>query len=304
MRIAVVGSGAMGCVFGGHLSEAGHEVTLIDVWLDHVQALNEKGLFLTGISGERTIKVHAVTDPCSLPVQDLVIIFVKSAYTENAVQEAQHLIGPETLILTLQNGLGNAEKIGSIVGADKVVAGVTSHGATMLGPGRVRHAGCGETVIGSLTGTVTPKITGLAAILTEAGLKTKAVDSVDSLVWSKLLVNVGINALTAILRCENGELPKHAATRALVQAAVEEGAQVAAAKKIALIYADPVQHCLEVAQLTATNLSSMYQDVRAKRRTEVDVINGAIVAEGEKLGIATPVNRTLTNLIKAIEELY
>lgn len=304
MLIAVVGSGAMGCVFGGHLSEAGHDVTLIDVWADHVQALNEKGLLLTGVSGERTIKVHAVTESDCLPVQDLVIVFVKSAYTENALRGAAALIGPRTLILTVQNGLGNAQKIGALVGADKVVAGVTSHGATMLGPGQVCHAGCGETVIGPLTGTVAPQVTALAATLTRAGLETRAVDSVDSLVWSKLLVNVGINALTAILRCPNGELPKHPATRALVQAAVEEGAQVAVAKKIELIYADPVAHCLEVAKLTAANLSSMHQDVRAKRRTEVDVINGAIVAEGEKLGIATPVNQVLTNLIKAIEATY
>ena len=171
MRIAVVGSGAMGCVFGGHLTEAGHEVTLIDVWAEHVKALNEQGLHLTGVSGERTIKVHAVTAPAGLPVQDLVIVFVKSAYTENAVREADNLIGANTMVLTLQNGLGNAQKIGSIVGDNKVVAGVTSHGATMLGPGQVRHAGRGETVIGPLSGTVTPQIKELTATFTQAGLR-------------------------------------------------------------------------------------------------------------------------------------
>jgi 2-dehydropantoate 2-reductase len=304
MRIAVVGAGAMGCIFGGLLAEGGHEVTLIDVWAEHVQALNERGLRLSGVSGDRTIPVHAVTSPEGLPVQNLVIVFVKSAYTETAVRQAAALIGPGTTVLTLQNGLGNAEKIAALVGAEKVVAGVTSHGGTMLGPGEVRHAGRGETVLGEFTGGLTPRVERLAAILTAAGLEARAVENVDSLVWSKLLVNVGINAITAILRVTNGELPKHEATRELVRLAVEEGARVAAAKGIKLIHADPVANCLKVAELTGPNLSSMHQDVRAKRRTEVDVINGAIVAEGEKLGIPTPVNKVLTNLIKAIEATY
>lgn len=304
MRIAVVGAGAMGCIFGGTLSEAGHEVTLIDVWAEHVNALNARGLKLTGVSGDRTIPVRAVTSPAGLPVQDLVIVFVKSAFTETAVRQAANLIGPATTLLTVQNGLGNAEKIGALVGPEKVVAGVTSHGGTMLGPGEVRHAGRGETVLGELQGGLTPRVEQLAAAFTAAGLEARAVASVDSLIWSKLLVNVGINAVTAILQVTNGELPKHEATRELVRLAVEEGARVAAAKGIELIHADPVANCLKVAELTGPNLSSMYQDVRAKRRTEVDVINGAIVAEGEKLGLPTPVNRVLTDLIKAIEATY
>ncbi|BCV24869.1 ketopantoate reductase family protein [Gelria sp. Kuro-4] len=304
MQISVVGAGAMGCIYGGTLSEAGHDVTLIDVWAEHVKALNEQGLKLTGVSGDRTIPVHAVTSPVGLPVQDLVIIFVKSAFTEAAIREVANLIGPETTVLTLQNGLGNAEKIGAIVGVEKVVAGVTSHGGTMLGPGQVRHAGRGETVLGELVGGLTPRLENLAAAFTAAGLETRAVESVDSLIWSKLLVNVGINAVTALLRVTNGELPKHEATRELVRLAVEEGARVAAAKGIKLIYPDPVANCLKVAELTGPNLSSMLQDVQAKRRTEVDVINGAVVDEGKKLGVAAPVNQTLRHLIKAIEECY
>lgn len=304
MRIAVVGAGAMGCIFGGTLSEAGHEVTLIDVWAEHVRVLNERGLRLTGVSGDRTIPVRAVTSPDGLPPQDVVIVFVKSSATEAAVRGAAGLIGPETVVVTLQNGLGNAEKIGSIVGPEKVVAGVTSHGGTMLGPGEVRHAGRGETVLGELCGHLTQRVEELARVFTAAGLEARAVESVDGLVWSKLLVNVGINALTAILQVNNGELVKHPETRELVALAVEEGARVAAAKGIKLIYEDPVANCLKVAELTGPNLSSMCQDVRAKRKTEIDVINGAVVAEGEKVGVPTPVNKVLTNLIKAIEKTY
>ncbi|MDK2883312.1 MAG: 2-dehydropantoate 2-reductase [Bacillota bacterium] len=304
MRIAVVGAGAMGCIFGGTLSEAGHEVTLIDLWAEHVRALNERGLKLTGVSGDRTIPVRATTSPEGLPQQDLVIIFVKSSATEAAVREAARLIGPATAVLTLQNGLGNAERIGSIVGPEKVVAGVTSHGGTLLGPGEVRHAGRGETVLGELCGRLTERVEKLAQVFTDAGLEARAVESVDSLIWSKLLVNVGINALTAILRVSNGELVKYPETRELVALAVEEGARVAATKGIKLIHENPVAHCLKVAEMTGPNLSSMYQDVRAKRKTEVDVINGAVVAEGEMVGVPTPVNRVLTNLIKAIEKTY
>ncbi|NMA75525.1 MAG: ketopantoate reductase family protein [Bacteroidales bacterium] len=301
MRIAIVGSGAMGCVFGGHLTEAGHDVVLIDIWAEHVQALNKKGLFLTGVSGERTIRVHAVTEPRGLVKQDLVIVFVKSIDTEDAIQKANSIIGSDTIVLTLQNGLGNAERIGELVGYERVAAGVTAHGATILGPGRIRHAGSGETNIGPLAASKFPQIRSIAATLTGAGINTKAVKNVDSYIWSKLLVNAGINALTAILKMTNGDLVRNPEARQLLAMAVHEGITVACAKGIKLIPDDPIAYSIKTAMLTGSNISSMYQDVQAKRRTEIDVINGGIVTEGQKHGISTPINMVLTKLIKAIE---
>lgn len=303
MKVAVIGAGAMGCIIGGLLAENGHGVTLVDVWKDHVEAINREGLKLRGIGGDRVVKVAALSSPEGLGVQDLIVIMVKSPYTKEAVQSALSCVGEDTLVLTLQNGLGNADTIAGVVGPEKVVAGVTSHGGTVLGVGEIRHAGKGETVIAAYIPERREAVKKLASTLTAASIETRAVDSVDDLVWGKLMVNVGINAFTAVLGVKNGELAAKEPGRELVRLAVSEAAKVARAKGIEFAH-DPVEHCLRVAEATAENVSSMLQDVRAKRRTEIDVINGAIVREGERLGVETPVNKLLVNMVKLLELAY
>lgn len=305
MKIAVLGSGAMGSVFGGKLTETGEDVTLIDVWKEHVDIMNRNGLHLEGIGGDRHIPVKAVTSAAEIEGKvDLVIVFVKSSFTETAVKEALSIIGDETLVMTVQNGLGNAEKIAEIVGETKTIAGVTGNGGTLIGPGHVRHAGLGDTVIGPLNGSITPKIDEVANALTKAGLPARVSVNVPGLIWGKLIANIGINALTAILRVPNGYLVEHKNPERLMERAVEEAVEVCDAKGIKLEYDDPVEHCKEVARATTTNFSSMYQDVANKRITEIDYINGAVVTEGSRLGIPTPVNEVLVRLVKSIEEGY
>jgi len=304
MKITVIGAGAMGCVYGGLLAEAGHDVVFVDVWKEHVQAINDKGLYISGVSGDRIIPARATETVEYLPCQDLILIMVKSAFTADAAGAARRIAGPHSIILTLQNGLGNAEIIASIVGEKSVVGGTTSHGAYVLGPGTIRHAGGGHTQFAEYTGGLTPRVENLAKAFTEAGLPATALSSTDGPVWSKLLVNVGINALATILRVKNGALAAHPAARKLLVKAVEEGSEVAAAKGIRLVYDDPVGHCIAVAEETGDNICSMLQDAMARRKTEIDVMNGAIMREGEKLGIPTPVNSMLVQLIKAGESLY
>lgn len=304
MRIAVVGAGAMGCVLGGHLFESDHDVTLIDVWADHVRTINEKGLHLTGVSGDRVLHPRAVTSPVGLPVQDLVLIMVKSTYTEQAAKDALSIIGPGTMVLTVQNGVGNADKIAAVVGPEKVIAGTTANGAVLLGPGEIKHAGKGETVIGEYSGKLTERVQKLAEVLDAAGLEAKAVENVQSIIWSKLLMNASSNALTAILRVTLGELISWPETRELIKECIGEVTRVTDAKGIRLLYDDPVDTAFKVMKDLSEHYTTMYQDVVAKRRTEIDVINGAVVAEGERLGIPTPVNKVLVNLIKAIERTY
>ena len=303
MKIVIIGAGAMGGLFAARLAAAGEDVSVVDVWAEHVEAIRTQGLILE--TGEGVIKAlpAAASRSEDLAVAaDLVIILVKSAMTAAAARSAQELLSPAGRVLTLQNGLGNAETIAAVVGAEKVLAGTTAQGATLLGPGRIRHGGRGDTHIGRLAGPADDFCREAAAILTRAGIPAFAEDAVQSLIWGKLVINAGINALTALLRYGNGQLNDHEETRELVKLAVAEAVQVAAAAKIPLPYGDAVEKVLAVAAATATNRSSMLQDILHGRVTEIDAINGALVREGLRLAVPTPVNRTLTLLIQALEK--
>lgn len=306
MKVAVLGSGAMGCLFGGSLAEAGCEVVLIDVWKDHVEALNHAGLKIESADGSvRTIKnLKAVTSPSEAGVADLVVVFVKATMTDQAMKEALSLVGENTVILTLQNGLGNVEKLCSVVPASKVIAGTTGHGSTLVGPGHIRHAGVGDTVVGELDGFQSERIKTIASTFQKAGMDVKVSTNVMGLIWTKLIVNIGINALTALTGLKNGRLLDFPETEQLMASAVEEACFVAKAKGIRFEVEDPLEHTRAVAMKTAANRSSMLQDVTAKRPTEVAVINGAVVEEGKRLGIATPVNAVLTDLLLVRQKTY
>lgn len=305
MKVAILGAGAMGCLYGGTLAEAGHEVFLIDVWREHVEALNASGLEIEEPDRVRRIKkIRAVTHPSEAGVADLVIVFVKATLTESAMRDALGLVGERTMVLTLQNGLGNVEKLNAAAGAAHVVAGTTGHGSTLLGPGRIRHAGSGDTVIGEQDGTRSERIAALASAFEKAGIVTKISENVMGLIWTKLIVNVGINALTAVTGLRNGQLVEHPETEDLMRAAIEEACAVAGAKGIRFEVDDPLEHTRAIAKRTGENRSSMLQDVLAKRRTEISVINGAVVEEGERLGVPVPVNTVLTKLIQVRERTY
>ncbi|MGE4413644.1 MAG: ketopantoate reductase family protein [Candidatus Caldatribacteriota bacterium] len=305
MKITIVGAGAMGSLFGGLLAESGNEVLLIDIWQEHVDAINNKGLWIEGLSGDRFIKIKAATKASKTGgSSDLLIVFVKSYHTETAAKNISSLVGENTAILTLQNGLGNFEILSDILGYQKVVAGTTSYGATILGPGRVRHAGVGPTAIGELDGKITPRLKEIAQLFNEAGIKTETTNNVIGLIWSKLLINVGINALGAILQVKNGALIRGEHTLKLQRVLLEEALEVARKKKIELTHQNMIEEVTQICEKTRDNLNSMLQDVLKKRKTEIDFINGAIVREGEKLNLSTPANQIITELIKALEESY
>ena len=303
MRVAVVGAGAMGSLFGGKLSAVA-EVTLLDPWDEHVLAMQREGLRIVELSGsETTMSVTATTDPSAVPTADLAIIFVKAHATGLASQWASRFLAPDGLALTLQNGVGNAEVMGEVLGAGRVVAGVTSHGATLLEPGCVRHAGTGLTHIATRP-DVADRLSGVASAFEQAGFEVHLSDDLESLVWGKLVINVGINALTAILRVPNGQLVEIPAASALMAQAVAEAVTVCQARGIVLPYDDPLERVQAVARATATNRASMLQDVLRGAPTEVGVINEAIVREGKRLGVATPINAFIVTVIRAIEDSY
>jgi 2-dehydropantoate 2-reductase len=303
LRIAVVGAGAMGSLFGGKLSAVA-EVTLLDPWGEHVSAMQRDGLHIVELDGsEASVPVTATTDPAVVPTVDLVIIFVKSHATRRASQWASRFLAPDGLALTLQNGVGNAETMAEVLGADRVVAGVTSHGATLLGPAHVRHAGKGPTHIATRP-EIAEKLADVVAALEQAGFEVHPSDDLESLVWGKLIINVGINALTAILRVPNGQLVEIPAATALMTQAVAEAEAVCSAKGVTLPYDDPLGRVRAVARATAANRSSMLQDVLRGVPTEIGVINEAIVREGQRVGVDTPVNELISSVVRAVEGSY
>jgi 2-dehydropantoate 2-reductase len=305
MKTAIVGAGAMGSLFGALLSEAGNDVWLYDVWHEHVDAINRNGLQIEREGVTREARIPATTDPGKIDRTELVILFVKSTQTETASGIARQLAGDTGSVLTLQNGMGNADIIAEYIDPERILAGTTSHGATLLEAGSIRHAGVGPTTLGAWSSTETgfENARRVADFFTTAGIETKAVEDVHSVVWNKLLINIGINAITALSGIKNGQLPDLECTRDISRAAVEEAMTLARAVGVQ-INEDAVEHVLKVAQATAANRSSMGQDVDNRRQTEISTINGYIVREANKHGIDVPVNRTLTGLVETLQYHY
>ena len=305
MKIAIVGAGAMGSLFGALLSEAGNDVWLYDVWPEHIHTVTRRGLSVERETKTRIVKLNATINSSDIGHAELVIIFVKSTQTGPASETARDLAGPDGSVMTLQNGMGNADAISEFIEPARILAGTTSHGATMLAAGSIRHAGIGPTTIGAWAKTKADfeNARSVAQFFTRAGIETEAVEDVHSVVWSKLLINIGINAISALTGIKNGQLLDLESTRDLSRAAVEEAMSVARALGIE-INEDAVDHVFEVAQATAVNRSSMGQDADNRRQTEISAINGYIVREADKLGIDTPVNQSLTALVETLQYHY
>ncbi|MBK9941059.1 MAG: 2-dehydropantoate 2-reductase [Kouleothrix sp.] len=308
MKIGIIGAGAMGSLLGFYLCEHA-EVWLLDPWQAHVAAINAHGLQCELAGALATRYPHATTDAAAIGPCDAVLVLVKAGQTAWAAEQARTLLRPAgqaasafwpgTLVVTLQNGVGNRELLAAALGADRVGQGVTALGATLLGPGRVRHAGQGATVFGATPSHAAMQA--LAGLFAESGLPAELSGDLEALVWGKLVVNVGINALTALLRVPNAALADSAEARELLAAAVAEAVAVAHARGTALPYADPLAHVLAVARATGANRSSMLQDALRGSPSEIATINGAVVREGARLGLPTPVNQALTLLVQALD---
>jgi 2-dehydropantoate 2-reductase len=302
MNFLIVGPGAMGCLFAGHLKKAGHPVVMLDYKEDRAREININGISLEGVAGDFKVQVAAVTENPSQKIH-VALICVKAYQTEEVARALSSWLDSDVMVLTLQNGLGNLEILKETFGEKRVLGGVTAEGATLLGPGCVRHAGRGPTIIGPAGGDGGPAAS-IVSAFADAGFDIRAVDAVEDLIWGKLIVNVGINALAAITRLKNGRLPDIKGTHQVMKEAVGEAVKVADLKGIHLPFPDPVEKVLEVCRGTADNIASMLQDVLAQRATEIRFINGAIVAEGQRLGIETPVNFTLSCLVEALQDSY
>ncbi len=302
MRTGIVGSGSLGSVLGGLLIEAGYDVTMIERNEDEVELVSAKGYRLDGVSGDRNVKpqivgISGVTQPV-----DLAVLVVKSYDTREAVKTLGRLMGDDGIVLTLQNGIGNYEIIEEAF-PGRVLLGTTTMGAMTIEPGWFRHTGFGSTTFGEPDGSIKERTLSIKKVLEKMnGGPVSVVDNAMGCVWSKLIVNAAINAPATLLRLRNGDLPKSGYGRRLIHNIVNECLDVVRVKKMRLLFDDPEGHVLEVCKGTAQNVNSMFQDILAGRKTEIDFINGAISAQAEALGLSAPVNQTLALMIGMLEE--
>jgi 2-dehydropantoate 2-reductase len=298
MRIVVMGAGAMGSLVGGLLS-AQHDVTLVGR-KGPMEAIRARGLRITGAS-QLVARPQVALSAAEAATPELLLLTVKAYDTARALRDARPLLGPRTAVLSLQNGLGNLEQVEAAAAPGLALGGVTTHGVTFVEPGHVHHAGVGYTKVGGRGPASLPLATQVADALTRAGLRTEALQDIAPELWAKVIVNSGINPLTAITGLPNGELLAQPGLKDLMERTVEEAVAVARAAGIALPPGDMAERTRTVARLTAANKSSMLQDIERGRRTEVEAICGAIVGEARKLGIEAPRNAALLALVQGIE---
>jgi 2-dehydropantoate 2-reductase len=303
LKISVLGAGSLGCAIGGTLARAGADVTLINRRVEHVQAIRTQGLILREGGIDTHVRVRAASDCVGLGAMDLVIVLVKSFDTRSAMQGALNLVGPETVVLSLQNGLGHEDVLAELVGAERVLAGKTYVGGLLVAPGVVVAGTQGkETIIGELRAQGSARADRIAAGFNAAGLRTLVCEDIMGTIWDKLLINVATGALSGITRLPYGALYQLPQVKACAVAAVEEAMAVARASGITLSY----QHGVDAWRKAATGLpygfkASMLQSLEKGSLTEIDFINGAVVERGAALGVPTPVNATLVACIKGIE---
>ncbi len=303
MKIGIVGAGAMGSVYGAILADAGNELWLLDVWKEHIDAIRQRGLRVEGASGDRTVRVNCTLDARDAGACDLVVVATKGHQTEAAVRDAAPMIGPASLVLTLQNGLGNAERMERLIGARNLLVGIAGgFGASVVGPGHIHHNGWEAIHLAEVRGGISDRLNAVAEVWKTAGFKVRAFDDLQPLIWGKLMGNVGFSPVCTLTGLTMGEVLASADAWSVSEALVGEAVAVARAKGVTLPYDDPLRWVREFGSKMPLARPSMWLDINAGRRSEIDSINGGIVGEAEALGVPVPVNRLMVRLVKALEE--
>lgn len=301
MKVVILGAGAMGCLYGAAFHRAGCEVILVDVNAAHIDAINTNGLDLETRAGREHLPIPARLPQDAEGIADLVLVFTKVFHTDGALAGAKHLIGPDTQVLTLQNGLGNAERIAAHVAPANILAGIASLPADLVAPGRVRSMGeGGSRLYPAFEGSV-EFARQAADLLTKGGLKAELDAQIHEAIWEKAIFNAAMNPLCALTRKTPGFFIDKPEAREMIHAVVEEGTAAANANGFA-ISSEPI-HALTRVSMTdhADHEASMLQDVKAGRRTEIDAINGAIVEAAKRAGVEAPVTETLYRMVKLEE---
>jgi 2-dehydropantoate 2-reductase len=302
VKIAIVGTGAMGSVYAGLFASAGHEVWAIDRWREHVDAMRARGLRLEGASGDRTVQVNATTDAREAGACDLVILATKAMHVAQAAESVKALLGPETPVLSIQNGLGGPDTAAGILGRERVMVGVVGgFGASMRGPGHAHHNGMELVRLGEFGGPVTPRLRKVEEAWRGAGFRVKVFDDIDQLVWEKLVCNCAYSGPCGISERTTGEVMDDPDLSKVSAACASEAYAVARAKGVKLDFTDAVAYVRDFGSKIPKARPSVLLDLLAKRKSEIDVINGSIPRVAKQLGLAAPVNEAVTQLVRAKE---
>lgn len=303
MKIAILGCGAMGSVYAALLGDAGHEVWAIDSWREHIKAIKEKGLRLEGASGSRRVKLNATSNTSEVGVCDLVIIATKAMHVEQAAQSALPLLGADTAVLSIQNGLGGPQAVAKILGADKVAVGVVGgFGASIKEAGYAHHNGWELVRLGELSGPITERLKTIASAWESGGFRVECFDDIDQLIWEKLICNVCFSGTCTLTGLNIGEVMAEPEAWVCASNCAREAYTVAITKNINVRIDDPIKYVKNFGSKIPNAKPSMLLDSLAGRISEVDVINGAIPIAGLEVNIETPFNSAISALIRNKEK--
>ena len=302
MKIAVVGCGAMGSVYAVLLADAGHEVWAIDTWKEHVDAMKTNGLRLEGASGDRTVRVNATMDAADAGLCDLVILATKAMHVDKAAKSMRPLLRQDTVVLSIQNGLGGPDTAAKVLGRERVLVGVVGgFGASMKAPGHAHHNGWELVRLGELAGPISPRLEAIAEVWRSGGFRVKCFDDIDQLVWEKLICNVCFSGTCAITERTVIEVIEDPDTWKVASGCAIEAYQVARARGIKLDFDDPVAYVHAFGMKIPKARPSMLLDHLAGRMSEIDAINGAIPLAAKAAGLAAPFNEVISALVRAKE---
>jgi 2-dehydropantoate 2-reductase len=307
-KVVIVGGGAMGSLFGGLLTEGGLDVTLIDIWKEHVDAINRDGLKIVGHGGERKVRITAMTDPRSLLAADVILFQCKAFANEAAAQSVRHLVKGSTVVISFQNGLGNEETLGRILGEEHVLGGLTAQGAVLVAAGVIRNFGDLPSYIGELAGGLSERSIAIAETFTKHRLPTFASANIKKEKWQKLLGNAALGAASAATDMTSAEMVAVPELRDVILRALEETAAVARACGVELAESDKRAIFDKLTSVSAggtgASKSSMATDIALKRRTEIDTIHGAVSRLGREKGVPTPTIDAMIGIVKGLEAKY
>jgi 2-dehydropantoate 2-reductase len=306
VKIAIVGTGAMGSVYAGLFASAGHEVWAIDRWKEHVDAMRSRGLRLEGASGDRTVRVNATTDPRDAGPCDLVVLATKAMQVAEAAGSLKPLLRPSTPVLSIQNGLGGPDSAAQVLGRERVMVGVVGgFGASMRAPGHAHHNGMELVRLGEYGGMsgggITPRLRAVEETWRSAGFRVKIFDDIDQLVWEKLVCNCSLSGPCAVSDMTSGELMADPDMAKISAACATEAFNVAKKKGVKLGFDDPVAYTRDFASKIPKAKPSVLLDLLSRRKSEIEVINGSIPRVGKEVGMPAPVNEAITALVHAKE---
>jgi 2-dehydropantoate 2-reductase len=304
VKVAIVGAGAMGSIFGARLHEAGHDAVLVDVARPLVDKIAADGVAVVRGEEETVSGVPATTDPAEAGIADVVVFFVKCYHTASAAETARPLVGPDTVVASLQNGWGNGDVLARVYDPARVVVGVTYNSGTVLGLGRVAHPGVGPTLMGPYEGESLEGAERLASAIADTGLEATVVPSVRREIWKKLILNAATLPTAALTGMNAGALTAHERMHELVTETAREAVAVARALGYDIDEAERVEAIHALLGRAGPTKASMLQDFEAGRQTEVDVINGAVVKAGGEVGVEVPLNRAFLALVKGWESVH